>query len=187
MPRLCCKLANQQPARPDLQPAPIAGSEPEPTLLSPAQAQQIYQTWMRRWRITQRFQPPDWSIVDLWVARALLAQGLPVREIQEVLRLGSPAFPRRHGDPADYLRRTLARAFPAFPAPVPSCVPLMPELPRLPRQPTIVRTPPAHDSPARSATACGCTPSPQKPGCNSGPHPDPDTPADTPPRISRSS
>ncbi len=84
-----------------------------PNLLSAAQAQQIYQTWMRRWQIAQRFQPPDWSIVDLWVARALLAQGVPVLRVQEVLRLGSPAFPRGHSDPADYLRRTLTRAFPA--------------------------------------------------------------------------
>ena len=86
-------------------------------LVPAAQAQQIYQTWMRRWQIAPRFQPPDWSIVDLWVARALLAQGFSALRVREVLRLGSPDFPRGHCDPADYLRRTLARAFPAFPAP----------------------------------------------------------------------
>ena len=95
----------------------LVGDPVVPTLLSAAQAQQIYQTYIRRWRIPQRFQPPDWSIVDLWVARDLLAHGMLVFHVQEVLRLGSPAFPRRHSDPADYLRRTLARAFPSFPAP----------------------------------------------------------------------
>jgi hypothetical protein len=32
-----------------------------------------------------------------------------------IIRLGSPQFPRQHGNPIDYLRRTLARA--AFPFP----------------------------------------------------------------------
>ena len=41
------------------------------------QASQIYQAWVRRWHIARRFPQPDWSIVDLWVARALLAQGAP--------------------------------------------------------------------------------------------------------------
>ena len=87
-----------------------------PAYPSAAQAQEIYQTWMARWHIAQRFAQPDWSIVDLWVARALLAQGRPCVDVQQILRLGSPGFPRGHSDPADYLRRTLARAFP-FPAP----------------------------------------------------------------------
>lgn len=87
--------------------------------MTAAQATAIYQTWMRRWRIAQRFAPPDWSIVDLWVARALLAQGWPPDQVQLILRLGSPHFPRRHTHPDDYLRRTLARAFP-FPAPEPA-------------------------------------------------------------------
>jgi hypothetical protein len=79
------------------------------------QATAIYQTWMHRWQITERFAPPDWSIVDLWIARALLAQGWPPDQVQTILRLGSPQFPRRHGNPDDYLRRTVARA--AFPPP----------------------------------------------------------------------
>jgi len=83
-----------------------------------AQATAIYQTWMHRWQIAERFAPPDWSIVDLWIARALLAQGLPPDQVQMIVRLGSPHFPRRHTDPDDYLRRTLARAFP-FPSPGP--------------------------------------------------------------------
>jgi hypothetical protein len=97
-------------------PSSIPGDS-APTLLSIARAQQIYCTWVRRWHIAQRFQPPDWSIVDLWVARALLAQGISPRYVPEVLQWGSPHFPRGHGNPADYLRRTMARARPAFPAP----------------------------------------------------------------------
>lgn len=76
---------------------------------------EIYRTWMRRLRIAERFAHPDWSIVDLWIARELLARHTPAAEVEAILRLGSPDFPRRHGDPNDYLRRTLARA--AFPAP----------------------------------------------------------------------
>ena len=89
---------------------------------SAARATAIYQSWVRRWRIAERFIPPDWSIVDLWIARALLAQGLPAQQVQVVLRLGSPYFPRRHGNPDDYLRRTLARAAFPFPALGPPCV-----------------------------------------------------------------
>jgi hypothetical protein len=88
----------------------------EPAITS-GQAREIYRTWMKRWQIAQRFMQPDWSIVDLWVARALLAQGASPTRVQAILRLGSPNFPRGHGDPDDYLCRTLARADPAFPAP----------------------------------------------------------------------
>ena len=77
------------------------------------QATAIYQDCMQRWPTGQRFSPPDWSIVDLWVARHLLSQGMPAPEVQAVLQLGSPQFPRRHGNPQDYLRGTVARA--AFP------------------------------------------------------------------------
>src|SRR5262249_2639308 len=52
---------------------------------------------------------PDWSIVDLWVARELLCQGASPFYVCTLLQLGSPHFPRRHGDPQDYLRRTLLR------------------------------------------------------------------------------
>jgi hypothetical protein len=95
-----------------------ASSLPEAAIpsITAAEAADIYQSWMHRWRIAERFPQPDWSIVDLWIARQLLAQGLPTAQVQAVLRLASPGFPRRHGDPADYLRRTVARA--AFPAPV---------------------------------------------------------------------
>lgn len=93
------------------------GPQTTPVHLAAAQAAQIYQAWMRRWHIVQRFPQPDWSIVDLWIARALLARGMSAAEVQQILQLGSPGFPRGHSHPADYLRRTLARAFPAFPAP----------------------------------------------------------------------
>jgi hypothetical protein len=90
--------------------------------ITAAQATAIYRTWMRRWQIAERFAPPDWSIVDLWIARVLLAQGWPADQVQSVLRLGSPHFPRRHTHPDDYLRRTLARAFPFPPPGAPVCV-----------------------------------------------------------------
>ena len=61
-------------------------------------------------RIPQRFAQPDWSIANLWIAKELLLRGTPTVQDQAILRLGSPGFPRRHGDPEDYLRRTLARA-----------------------------------------------------------------------------
>jgi hypothetical protein len=79
-----------------------------------SEAQAIYRAWMKRLRITDRFPQPDWSIVDLWIARELLARDTPAGEVQALLRFGSPNFPRSHGDPEDYLHRTLARA--AFPA-----------------------------------------------------------------------
>ena len=96
---------------------PTAWPQTAPLHSSGAQATQIYQAWMRRWQIAQRFPQPDWSIVDLWIARALLARGMSPAEVQQILQLGSPGFPRGHSHPADYLRRTLARAFPVFPAP----------------------------------------------------------------------
>jgi hypothetical protein len=80
-----------------------------------AQASLIYDRYVRRWQIRQRFPSPDWSIVDLWVARDLLSRGLPAAAVRDIVRMGSPFFPRLHGDPEDYLRRTLARAAPPFP------------------------------------------------------------------------
>ena len=105
--------------------APLSGNQPiskvcpqtTPVHLSGVQATQIYRAWMQRWHIPQRFPQPDWSIVDLWIARALLARGMSPADVYQILQLGSPGFPRRHSHPEDYLRRTLARAFPAFPAP----------------------------------------------------------------------
>jgi hypothetical protein len=93
-------------------------TEPDPT--STQEATTIYRSCMQRWHILERFPQPDWSIVDLWVARYLLAQGKPALQIQAILRLASPHFPRRHGNPEGYLRRTVARA--AFPSPAPPAV-----------------------------------------------------------------
>jgi hypothetical protein len=95
---------------------PPAEQPTTPAHRSVAQAIEIYQNWVRHWHIVERFPQPDWSIVDLWITRALLAAGTSAAGVQQILQLGSPGFPRRHSDPADYLRRTLARAFSSFPA-----------------------------------------------------------------------
>jgi len=78
-------------------------------------ATEIYRDCMQRWHIRDRFPQPDWSIVDLWIARRLLALGWTPAQVREILRIASPQFPRRHGNPDDYLRRTVARA--TFPYP----------------------------------------------------------------------
>jgi hypothetical protein len=96
-------------------PFPIDRTTTDLDPTSAAEAVTIYRSCMQRWHIRERFPQPDWSIVDLWVARHLLAQGKPAVQVQAVLRLASPHFPRRHGDPDEYLRRTVARA--AFPSP----------------------------------------------------------------------
>jgi len=92
--------------------------EAAPTSVAAAEANRIYWDCMQRWRIRERFPQPDWSIVDLGVARHLLSQGTPATRVQAILRLASPHFPRRHGDPDDYLHRTIARA--AFPSQAPA-------------------------------------------------------------------
>lgn len=104
--------AARAPVARDSHPPPAAIPS-TPACLSTAQAREIYQAWMQCWHIAQRFPDPDWSIVDLWVARALRARAMSPAHVEQILRLGSPGFPRGHSDPADYLRRTLARAFPA--------------------------------------------------------------------------
>jgi hypothetical protein len=101
--------------------APLARNLVTP-VRDPAPASQTYQAWLHWLRIPQRFPQPDWSIVDKWIAKELLRQGAPAAAVGDLLRYGSPGFPRRHADPEDYLRRTLARARreldgEAFPAP----------------------------------------------------------------------
>jgi len=86
-----------------------------PATIAASIAMEVYRACMERWHIHQRFPQPDWSIVDWWVARHLLARHWSPTQVQEILRLASPQFPRRHGNPDDYLRRTVARA--AFPFP----------------------------------------------------------------------
>ena len=97
---------------------------------TPSAASAIYQAWLKRLRIPQRFPQPDWSIADKWIAKELLRQGTPIAAVEALLGWGSPGFPRRHANPQDYLRRTLARALRelagvAFPAPAcgARCVP----------------------------------------------------------------
>jgi hypothetical protein len=86
---------------------------------TPGEAAAIYRDCLNQWRIAERFAPTDWSIVDLWVARHLLSQGVQPAEVEDILQLGSPQFPRRHGNANDYLRRTVGRAtFPLKWAPV---------------------------------------------------------------------
>jgi hypothetical protein len=108
--------------------APGLHLTPECTITAPG-AVRIYRSWMQRWHIEERYAPVDWSIVDLWLARKLLAMHIPLPQIEAILRLGSPNFPRHHADPEDYLRRTLARAALSPPRPVcstPATAPLRP-------------------------------------------------------------
>jgi RepB DNA-primase from phage plasmid len=77
---------------------------------SPTAAAEIYSDWLHRLRIRARFPKPDWSIVDKWVAKELLRHGLSASQVAAIVRAGSPGFPRRHGNPEDYLCRTLACA-----------------------------------------------------------------------------
>jgi hypothetical protein len=86
-----------------------------PAAIAASVATELYQACLERWHLRQRFPQPDWSIVDCWVARHLLRRRWAPAQILEILRLASPHFPRRHGDPDDYLRRTVAHA--AFPLP----------------------------------------------------------------------
>ena len=75
-----------------------------------AGAVEIYAGWLHRLHIPERFPQPDWSIADKWIAKELLRCGAPTPYVAAILRSGSPGFPRRHSQPEDYLRRTLARA-----------------------------------------------------------------------------
>jgi hypothetical protein len=105
----------RQSIQPPAAPFPVHWTPADRGPTRPAEATAIYQGCMQRWHIRKRFPQPDWSIVDLWVARHLLLQGRSAVQVQAILRLASPHFPRRHADPEDYLRRTVARA--AFPSP----------------------------------------------------------------------
>lgn len=99
-------------------PRPTPAPDPDKCPLTPGpdesittiEATALYNECATRWRIAERFRPPDWSRVDLWVARHLLLQGMEASQVETIVKLASPQFPRRHGNPADYLRRTVARA-----------------------------------------------------------------------------
>jgi RepB DNA-primase from phage plasmid len=78
--------------------------------LPPSSAARIYRGCLARLRIVERFPQPDWSIADKWVARDLLQRQVAPPQVAAIIEAGSPGFPRRHSDPRDYLRRTVARA-----------------------------------------------------------------------------
>jgi hypothetical protein len=115
-------LARVRRAVPPMQ---AAGSGPASCRV--ATATQLYHAWLLRLRIPQRFPQPDWSIADKWVAKELLRRKVPPDTVAGILQGGSPGFPRRHADPLDYLRRTMARAWlelsdARFPPPGGPCV-----------------------------------------------------------------
>jgi hypothetical protein len=90
---------------------PYAAADPVATTgLDSAALAAWYRDCLSRLHINERYPSPDWSIADKWVARDLLAHGTDPAIVAAVLRYGSPGFPRRHADPTDYLRRTLAAA-----------------------------------------------------------------------------
>ena len=70
----------------------------------------LYQHVLDDLRLLARFPQPDWSVADYRVARVLLQQGLGAGRVTDILRQGSPGFPRFHSKPEDYLRRTLQAA-----------------------------------------------------------------------------
>ena len=80
-------------------PGPLSGEWMVPASCTSSAAGDIYQAWLQRLRIPQRFPHPDWSIADKWIAKELLRHGTPVATVAELLRWGSPDFPRRHADP----------------------------------------------------------------------------------------
>jgi hypothetical protein len=110
--------ATTRPLRDAARPAPI------PPAVAVPGAAAVYQSWLHRLGIPQRFPHTNWSIADLWIANELVLAGLSAAEVKTILQQGSPDFPRRHAAPADYLHRTLTRArtgsavaFPARPIP----------------------------------------------------------------------
>lgn len=89
---------------------PMRAADSGPASCPVATAARLYHAWLLRLRIPQRFPQPDWSIADKWVAKELLRRSVPPATVAGILQGGSPGFPRRHADPLDYLRRTIARA-----------------------------------------------------------------------------
>ncbi len=100
------------PSAPSLDQHPEAAaltSRCDPTI-TPVAASEVYRRFLSRLRIPQRFPQTDWSVADLWIAKELLRCRTPAEQVQAILRLASPGFPRRHSRPDDYLARTLRRA-----------------------------------------------------------------------------
>jgi hypothetical protein len=61
--------------------------------IAAAEAIEIYQACLERWRVRERFPHPDWSIVDLWVARHLLSRGTPPSRVRTFSGSPAPSFP----------------------------------------------------------------------------------------------
>ena len=73
--------------------SPSTRDQPPLPDIAVAQASALYRGCMERWRIADRFPQPDWSIVDLWVARHLLSQGTPGAPRRDPSPARQPAFP----------------------------------------------------------------------------------------------
>jgi hypothetical protein len=86
-----------------------AGQHPRVATVEPCPSS-LYHQGLRALRLRERFPQPDWSTADYRVARWLLQRGYHAAQVIDILRQGSPGFPRRHPKPDDYLRRTLQAA-----------------------------------------------------------------------------
>src|SRR6266851_1453026 len=62
-------------------PSPLARELVVPASCTRSEASDIYQAWLQRLRIPQRFPRPDWSIADKWIAKELLRLGTPVAAV----------------------------------------------------------------------------------------------------------
>ncbi len=100
-----------------ISPAPSTGQPVGYTLLAEVEpcGSSLYQRCLDALRVRERFPQPDWSIVDYRVACLLLHQGWGAAPVADILRQGSPGFPRRHAHPEDYLRRTVQCAEASLP------------------------------------------------------------------------
>ena len=72
---------------------PFTSSDLLPHTPTPDQATAVYQHWLNRLRIPQRFPHPDWSIADLWIASALLSHGAPPSQGENHSPPGQPSVP----------------------------------------------------------------------------------------------
>ena len=82
------RLPDRIPPTSEAAPSSLGGA-PDRSLTARAAAA-IYQAWLNRLRIPQRFPQTDWSIADKWIAKELLRRRTPVAQVQAILQLGSP-------------------------------------------------------------------------------------------------
>jgi hypothetical protein len=66
---------------------------PRSALLTAAEAHRVYDNCLHRWRIAQRFQRPDWSIVDLWVVRHCYRWAFPPLRSRTSFASAARGFP----------------------------------------------------------------------------------------------